>query len=178
MAIDYSGLAHGNTSLATSELGLEDYPFGPPTSFRLCQPEDPGMPKNSGIPSGSCVAALCPQIATANKTILSLLVAMSSPATAFRGIAPAAQFAWGRSSFSIASTRCLRERRFRLLCESVNSSRAAADCGAGAGKGRACRLKEGRARTSGLSGCSTTMDVTNAVIEKLARPYHTPGTSR
>src|ERR1039458_1765442 len=27
------------------------------------------------------------------------------------------------------------DRRFRLLCESVNSSRAAADCGAGAGKG-------------------------------------------
>jgi hypothetical protein len=72
----------------------------------------------------------------------------------------------------------LPERRFRLLCESVNSSRAAADCGAGAGKGRACRLKEGRARTSDLSGCSTTTDVTNAVIEKLARPYHTPGTSR
>ena len=26
--------------------------------------------------------------------------------------------------------------------------------------------------------CSAATDVTNAVIEKLARPYHTPGTSR
>jgi hypothetical protein len=50
--------------------------------------------------------------------------------------------------------------------------------GTGAGNGRACRLKEGRARTSDLSGCSTATDMTNAVIEKLARPYHTPGTSR
>ena len=39
-------------------------------------------------------------------------------------------------------------------------------------------LKEGRARRSDLGGCSTTTDVTNAVVEKLARPYHTPGTSR
>ena len=38
---------------------------------------------------------------------------------------------------------------------------------------------EGRPRrTFDLSGCSTTTDATNAVIEKLARPYHTPGTSR
>ena len=39
-------------------------------------------------------------------------------------------------------------------------------------------LKEGRARTSDLSGCSATTEVTNRVIEKLARPYQTPGTSR
>ena len=43
----------------------------------------------------------------------------------------------------------------------ARSSRTAADCGAGAGKGRACRLKEGRAHTSDLSRCPTTTDVTN-----------------
>jgi len=35
-----------------------------------------------------------------------------------------------------------------------------------------------RGQPAGISDCSATRDVINAVIEKLARPYHTPGISR